>query len=204
MSNKQHCQSLIASLLLLSFIIPVSIAWFVYYREDNFNLTTTNQGTLIQPPISWDTLKFTRQNGKIITSQALGRSWKLLYLSTDCSDACEEELLKLRQIRLAFGKDMPRISSILVTLADKPTLDHSTLLSRFPDLTHLWINRQSYLALTQLLEQPLPSESEDTRLPSGLFLVDPLGNIMMNYGTNIRPKAIYKDLHHLLRASQIG
>jgi hypothetical protein len=42
-------------------------------------------------------------------------------------------------------------------------------------------------------------------LPDGmLFLIDPLGNIMMQYEPGFDPYKVKNDLMHLLRASQIG
>lgn len=42
-------------------------------------------------------------------------------------------------------------------------------------------------------------------IPDGmLFLIDPLGNIMMQYEPNFDPYKVKNDLMHLLRASQIG
>lgn len=43
------------------------------------------------------------------------------------------------------------------------------------------------------------------QIPDGmLFLIDPLGNIMMQYEPNFDPYKVKNDLMHLLRASQIG
>ena len=37
-----------------------------------------------------------------------------------------------------------------------------------------------------------------------LYLVDPLGNVMMSYNPKQSPKDIYSDLTRLLKASKIG
>ncbi len=37
-----------------------------------------------------------------------------------------------------------------------------------------------------------------------LYLVDPLGNVMMRFPANADPRRMQKDLERLLKASQIG
>ena len=37
-----------------------------------------------------------------------------------------------------------------------------------------------------------------------LFVVDPLGNLMMSYDANSNPRGLLEDLQKLLRLSQIG
>lgn len=37
-----------------------------------------------------------------------------------------------------------------------------------------------------------------------VFLVDPLGNVMMRYNNEAPAKGMIKDLQHLIRASRIG
>jgi hypothetical protein len=40
--------------------------------------------------------------------------------------------------------------------------------------------------------------------PGRVFVVDPLGNVMMRYGADATTKGIQKDLKRLLKVSQIG
>jgi hypothetical protein len=37
-----------------------------------------------------------------------------------------------------------------------------------------------------------------------LYIIDPLGNLMMSYEVDTNPREIYKDLKKLLRGSRIG
>jgi hypothetical protein len=41
-------------------------------------------------------------------------------------------------------------------------------------------------------------------LPNAIYLVDPLGNLMMRFGPDQLPDQVHKDLKRLLKASRIG
>jgi hypothetical protein len=53
------------------------------------------------------------------------------------------------------------------------------------------------------LEKWLPTEN-GTSLQDHIYLVDPLGNLMMRYPKDADPNKIKKDLIKLLKASAIG
>ncbi len=40
--------------------------------------------------------------------------------------------------------------------------------------------------------------------PNAVFLVDPLGNVMMYFAESLEPKLIKKDIRKLLKLSHIG
>jgi hypothetical protein len=74
-------------------------------------------------------------------------------------------------------------------------------------------NEDRETALKSDLIKIKPSESllkkitaiRTDNIPDGmLFLIDPLGNIMMQYEPGFDPYKVKNDLMHLLRASQIG
>ena len=48
------------------------------------------------------------------------------------------------------------------------------------------------------------SDDRDPLLERRLYLVDPLGNLMMSYPADAEPGGIIKDLKRLLRYSRIG
>jgi len=41
-------------------------------------------------------------------------------------------------------------------------------------------------------------------LQNAIYLVDPLGNLMMRFPPDLEPKSLLKDLKHLLKVSRIG
>ena len=56
----------------------------------------------------------------------------------------------------------------------------------------------------QLLPQFMPSGGGSVLQSGSVFLVDPMGNLMMSYPATADPTDLRKDISRLLRASRIG
>jgi len=55
-----------------------------------------------------------------------------------------------------------------------------------------------------MIEKFRLNEAEDPLKMNRIYIVDPLGNLMMSYEPNVNPRDIYTDLKKLLRGSRIG
>jgi hypothetical protein len=109
-----------------------------------------------------------------------------------CDAQCERQLYLMRQTRIAQGKEQSRIERLWV-LTDRGT-PPAALLEAHPGL-HAWRPANAAFA-AQFSAQGGPS--------AHIYLVDPLGNLMMRFPADPEPKRIMKDLKLLLKASQIG
>jgi hypothetical protein len=98
-------------LLALLFMTPAFVAWVMHnsseqgWRPDG----TTNRGTLIHParPL---TLSADIRVGEQAATEYLQGLWTLLYIGDgDCDAVCNENLYKMRQIRIAQNENMRRI-----------------------------------------------------------------------------------------------
>jgi hypothetical protein len=100
----------------------------------------------------------------------------------------------MRQTRLSLNNDMTRVDRVfLVTqdCCDRQYLEREQAGLRIIDA--------SGSQATQLLDD-FPPENRDRTL----FIVDPLGNLMMSYEARLNPKGLLEDLKKLLTLSQIG
>jgi hypothetical protein len=156
----------------------------------------TNYGTLLDPrayPIP--TLGTSTLDGKQTTLDAFKGKWIMLQVGdAECADACRKRLHDMRQLRLAQGKDMDRIERVWLVTDDKPM---ETLLMREFDGTHI------LRVQPQALKSWLPAET-DTAVADHIFMIDPLGNLMMRFPKDADPNRIKKDISKLLKASRIG
>jgi len=164
------------------FLFPLVIAWLMYsgiidYRPGK----TNNRGTLVQPLVQarWP---------EPFEQLALEDVWILLYaLPEECNEACLEDRTGIRQVRRALGLDADRVRAVYVTrvnlshpsVQEKPGLDPGALV----------VQDSSGMLSGQLAEIG----------GSGIFLIDPLGNIMMHYPSGSKPDGIRKDLERLLK-----
>jgi cytochrome oxidase Cu insertion factor (SCO1/SenC/PrrC family) len=185
--------------IILTFAIPLALAWWCYKHPQELTLGTTNHGTLLQPTQNLTALQLTTLNGQPFTAQQAHGVWWLIYLApANCNKACQTHLFDMRQIRTATGKDRTRIARALITFTPDPQIDH-LLQSAHDETQHLLANKQQFNQALQVLP------STPLALQQGyLYLVDPLGNLVLGYPPQTNPEDLLKDLQRLLRISQIG
>jgi hypothetical protein len=100
----------------------------------------------------------------------------------------------MRQTRLSLNNDMTRIQRVFLAVPD--CCDREFLAREHPGL--LVVNAAGPDAAALVREFPA-ADREHT-----LYVVDPLGNLMMSYDARQDPRGLLEDLKKLLRLSQIG
>jgi hypothetical protein len=178
--------------ILLVCALPVFVSYFMYYvvRPDG----RTNYGSLLTPPMDAAKLSAT-DNGKPTNLAALKGKWLMVSIGpSSCDQSCVERLYLVRQVRATTGKLMDRIDRVwLVT--DDGKLD-TKILDAYEGQKILRVNAAQLPAV-------LPP---DTGIDPAqhIFVVDPLGNVIMRFPANPDPNKMKKDVGKLLRASRIG
>ena len=179
--------------VLLVCAAPVIASYFTYYviRPDG----RRNYGELITPQRPLPGLATTDLNGKPGTLTSLKNQWLLLSLGTSaCDTACQQRLYFQRQLRESLGKEKGRLDRVWLVFDTgdvdarlKPALAEATVLRVPKDAVLQW----------------LPS-AMDQRAEEHLYVVDPLGNLMMRFPARMDAAGAAKakrDLDRLLRAS---
>lgn len=191
-------------LLLLAslFFGPLLLASVWYGHADRWPLPEqrANHGQLIAPPQPLAGLQLQDLQGRPLAGDSWQGRWLLVYPGLPTCDAkCENLLYQTRQVRTALGKETERVQRIYL-LAEVPRdpAQLEALRGLHPDLL------VAVLASPETVAQ-FP-EADATALWSGqqLYIVDPLGNLMMRYDATQEPKDILTDLKRLLRLSHIG
>ena len=172
-------------------IIFSYLAYYVFKPEGR-----TNYGALIDPRAYPLPVLDTRTlDGRPETLEAYKGKWiMLLVAGGDCLSSCEKKLHDIRQLRLSQGKDMERIERVWL-ITDAQPID--TILIREFDGTHM------LRADAERVAAWLPVE-QGTTPADHIFMIDPLGNLMMRFPKDADPNRIKKDLNKLLKASSIG
>lgn len=176
------------TLLLISAIgvAPVVASYATYYfwpRE-----TQVNYGALLQTRLA-PGIEGVRGDGRPFRLSELRGKWVLLMAAPGACDAgCERMLYATRQARTIQGRDRDRV--VRVWLVTDATVAALTLVAEHPELEVVHV-----------------ATGAKARLPdngAGIFLIDPLGNLVLAWPADPDIKALAKDLARLLRASQIG
>lgn len=185
-------------LVLLVCAAPLIASYVAYYIVKPTG--RNNYGTLIDPrnhPIP--AMATTTLDGRPETLDAYKGKWIMLKVGGGaCDDACRNQLFEMRQLRLMQGKEMDRIERVWL-IADSAPLD--TIVIREFDGTHMLRAPQEAVA------KWLPADA-GTTVDDHIYLIDPLGNLMMSFPkdpdrTEARKK-MHKDIAKLLKASSIG
>lgn len=189
--NKGRWKLLVVIMVCAAPLIASYLTYYVIKPQGR-----TNYGTLIDPrayPIP--VLASTSLNGESIGLEAYKGKWLLLQVSgSNCRKPCQKKLYEMRQLRLTQGKDQDRIERVWLITDQSPI---ETLLMREYDGTRMLRVESS------LLKKWLPTEP-DTSIENHIYMIDPLGNLMMRFPKDADPNKIKKDISKLLKASSIG
>jgi len=180
-------------LVLAICVAPVAVSYFTYYVIKP--QSRTNYGTLLDPrAYPMPELGAMTLDGKPISLATYKGKWLMLHAdSAHCQQRCKENLFKMRQLRLIQGKEMDRLERIWLITDDQP-LD--TFLMRQYDGMHLLRVKPS------VLKTWLPTDAGD--LADHIYIIDPLGNLVMRFPKNADPNKVKRDIARLLKASRIG
>lgn len=139
---------------------------------------TTNHGVFVDPPRVVAELGLTDDRGQLLTEG--GTWWLWVVAPGGCRTDCETALHQLRQLHVLLNKDADRVQRALVSRL-APAGD---VLADYPRLVHL----------TGALDG----------LEEGIYIVDPIGNLVFFYPLADAGKPVLEDLKKLLKLSQIG
>ncbi len=191
--------------LALLFFAPLALAFFLYYGAGWRPGGHVNHGELIDPPRPLPAIALPRVDPKDPGAQALTapdflkRKWTLLYWGAGaCSQRCKTDLYDTRQVRTALNRDMDRVQRVFV--AQGECCDLAFLREQHPDL----ITVRATPEAAPILELLHLAPSDDPAAADRVYLIDPLGNVMMVYRADARPKGMLEDLKRLLGLSQVG
>ncbi|MES2048161.1 MAG: cytochrome C oxidase subunit I [Pseudomonadota bacterium] len=173
---------------------PIIFSYFTYYVIKPTG--RTNYGDILDPRLyPMPKLGGSLLGGEAKELDAYKGKWIMLQVDSGaCAEACQKKLYDMRQLRLIQGKEMDRVERVwLVT--DDQAID-TTLIRMFDGVHILKVN-------VNTLSAWLPLEP-GTQLHDHIFMIDPLGNLMMRFPKNADPQKMKKDIAKLLRASAIG
>ncbi len=178
------------------FLLPLATAFWVYYGTDWRPGRTVNHGELIAParPLPAAHLR-PAVAVAAPPAQLFHGKWSLVYLGDGrCDEACRKSLYVMRQTRLSLNNEMSRVERVF--LATSACCARDFLAAEYPGM--LVLDATGAAASSLLDAFPAAARARS------LFIVDPLGNLMMSYDVRQDPKGLLQDLKKLLSLSHIG
>jgi len=160
------------------FLLPAAASWLAW-RFELVPGAAGNYGTLLPPrPVTAPPLA------------ALKGKWVLVQIDGGACDAwCERKLYIMRQARRAQGKDMQRVERVwLLSDAVQPGAALRAAI-------------EGTVIAPAAGAADFPAEGNPA---DHIYLVDPLGNLMMRFPRDPDPLLVIKDLQRLLKVSSFG
>ncbi len=181
--------------LALIFILPFTIAATLHLL--NLKPASHSYGDLITPPKALKLTTLHDVQGKEYTAQHWLKIWSIVTLATACEAQCQAQMHLLKQLHSSLGKESKRVQRILLVTDDLKADAYKTLQAQYPDLIILTAadaEAANFVGQFSIKEQK----------NGNVYLVDPLGNLMMAYSKNQNPKGMQTDMKRLLKNSWAG
>jgi hypothetical protein len=176
------------------FLLPVAVAFSLYYGKLWRPANSSSKGELIDPARPLTVTGLRHADGTPADAAAFNGKWTLLYIGDGrCDDACRTSLVFGRQTRLALNNEMTRVQRVFLATANCCDTDYFAR-----EQAGLVAFDASAPEAAAFLAQ-FPEGREHT-----LFIVDPLGNLMMRHDARLTTKDLLSDLKKLLKLSHIG
>lgn len=191
-------------LLALLFLTPVFVAWLMQMNAERGWRPggTTNKGVLIQPPRPLTLPSgLVGATGEPLSQNFLGGKWTLIYIGdAACDAACREKLYYLRQVRLAQGENLRRVQRLFLATGAPAETGLPEVLAEYPDMAVARLSPGQAAAIAPVFSvESIPMQGS-----GNVYLVDPLGNLMMYYRPDADPRGMIQDLQRLLKYSHTG
>ena len=179
------------------FFGPLLVAVVMFAMRGQFSfLSAASYGSLIHPAQPIEQFNFETYSEQKYSVDFLQGRWTYLYFtSTLCDLHCEAALFKIRQTRMAVGKDSNRVQYLLLSNSFVSSSAQQSIFARHSKLT-----------TGKLLDWKTTLEDQQQEhLQAGfIYIIDPAGNLMMKYDKDATSRGLLRDLKKLLRISNIG
>ena len=181
-------------LLALVFFGPVALSFWMYYGAHFHTAKLVAHGELLEPARPLPEARLGTPSGTPTAARFMRGKWSLVVLTGEqCGATCAKDIADMRNVRLAMDRERDRVQRVLL---GQPPCCAAGEVGAESDLIVAWVDSLDGRRLLALF----PARAEAGRV----YVVDPLGNLVMSYAAGADRKGLIKDLEKLLRLSHIG
>ncbi|MDH5183505.1 MAG: hypothetical protein OEX12_06390 [Gammaproteobacteria bacterium] len=184
------------------FLLPMFIAGGLFFSDTDWGSTATrNSGELVRPAQPLEAFNLKTLADEDFGLDQVRKKWSLVMVANkECAALCQDAIYKTRQARLAQGKEMSRVRRVLILNQARLTgKQRITYQQQHPDLIVVSGNGEQVKILIHQF-----GLAETSTEAGHVFMIDPLGNHMMNYKSGFDASGLLQDIRRLLHVSQIG
>ena len=188
LGNRSNCfgsNALVALSLLLVFLGPLLVAWWIVESETTKGMGRSNHGYLITPPVDVRLEKGLRALQGIDLQAG---EWGILYFTSgECSERCQNKIEVLKLMRTLLARDGPRLHLWVLAEQGQHTNNQNFI-----------VNLEAASKLKEILTKRFPEAS----FADGAVIIDWRFQVMMFY-PELKPDGVKKDVSRLLRGSRL-
>jgi hypothetical protein len=180
-------------LLALVFVLPFTVAATLHLL--NLKPSGKSYGNLVQPPQVLTIPTLHTADGKLFNPKQWQKIWSMVTVdNAGCQSDCIARIHMMKQVHTSLNKEAKRVQRMLVLPTVVNTDALKNLQTQHPDL----------VILAGVDAETVKFAANFNQANSNIYLVDPLGNLMMSYPDKFDPKGLRSDLTRLLKNSWAG
>nr|WP_249205241.1 hypothetical protein [Achromobacter sp. Marseille-Q0513] len=189
-------------LVFLCTLAPIVAAFVVYYNPQWWPDEASNYGTLVTPqrpmPAAGE-LKLTTLDGQPFDLQTLKGKWLLVAADgAACPESCARKLYIARNSHASQGKNVDRLARVWFITDDAPVPDKVLEAYKGTIMLRADPGQLARFLLAGQQQQAAPA------LAAPIWIIDPLGNLMMQYPADADGVKVRKDVSKLVYNSRVG
>ena len=205
--RKKHRSKTPLIIILLMSLAPLVAALIVYFIPELRPEGSAAYGELVQPqrpmPNAKD-LPLTTLDGKPFDLGSLKGKWIMMAADgAACPESCARKLYIIRNTHASQGKHVERLARVWFITDDAPVPEK--VLEAYKGAVMVRVNP---VVLQQFLLGGAPGSVTPEQARQGLsipiWVIDPLGNLMLEYPAVADPEMFRKDIRKLIKSSRIG
>ena len=174
---KQNRPQVIIMLIALPLLCAFGVYSLIFLAQRDTLFQTTNQGKFVDPPALARHLGLSDALG--VPVDGSGRWW-LWLVRAQCDAACAATLAGLQHLHGQLGPNAGRVRQALISADER---GFQRLGGQFPDLLRF-------------------VSSGERRLEEGVYIVDPMGSVVLRYPPDTEPEPVQHDLVRMLKVSK--
>ena len=183
--------------VVIAFVAPVVAAYALFFM----GITPpaySNKGELLSPVVDVESFALRNEDNQSISRDEItNHKWHMIYFAeASCDDACNQTLYNMRQINIAVGKNANRLRRLVIHLQAPDEEFQALIAKEYPEAKHANAVSKTIAAALQEVGPEFRSNE--------IYIMDPLGNIMLRFTQDQPFKDLLHDLNKLFKVSQIG
>jgi len=191
-------------LIFLLSLAPVLAAVLVYFNPQWRPEGSNNYGQLVEPQRPMPTraeLALTTLDGKPFDLNSLKGKWLLVAADgAACPDSCARKLFILRNSHASQGKNVERLARVWFITDDAPVPEKVLEAYKGTNMVRVSPAQLQKFLTTMGVQAATPAEA----LAAPMWIIDPNGNLIMQYPADAEPEKVRKDISKLVYNSRIG